>query len=801
MGANVRGITLASLLAAAICALAPGAALAVPDTLNAYDITIVSSGTTTVPFDSLTHTYLADADDEVITVSDLQEALHAGPVTISANTGSGDEEGGINFDAPVTTPAENSNSLTLEPGPPANGAGVQFLADDGPGLGGNLIIDGGGESFAPIAGSGGLVMNGPGTFQLDASDTYGGSTTINAGTLQTDASAAIPSTSDVTIANTTGATLDLFGFSQTIGSLSGGGAAGGLIESTQIQNGQPPVATLTTGGDNATTTYAGTIEDFNGVALTKTGSGTFTLGAAGTYTYTGATKLDDGMLSVQGNIEDSAVTLDGGELDGTGSVDGIVGSSDTATFGEADLPGIFTSTGPATFGSGDTALEYLDSAAVAEPEYGQFNNTSGSTALGGMTLDLSAAPGFAPTVGQVFTVVDDNGSSTPVSGTFAGMPNGFVTTFPNARMQIGYGDNVTLTDIGAAATTALQTSNTSPVSYGTPVTLTATVSTGSPNTDTPSGSVTFKDGSQTLGTAPLSGDTASITTTDLPAGKSNVTAVYSGDSVFATSTSSPVAEDMITTAPYTPGPPSITGTAKAGSTLTCRPGAWQGDPSPTFTYQWSIETTPLAGATGVTFRVPSIDEGTTLVCAVTATNLAGSATAVSTGVKIPVPKVAGCPAATGAMSGTQIGQLKLGMTRTQARKAYSKHTNRGKQFQDFFCLTPMGVRAGYPSPVELNSLPKSQRAKFKNRVIWISTSNPFYAFDGVRAGESLALAQKVLHTSAPIKVGKNLWYLARTSSYTIVLKVRAGVAQELGVATNALTKTRAAETVLMHSFS
>ncbi len=232
-----------------------------------------------------------------------------------------------------------------------------------------------------------------------------------------------------------------------------------------------------------------------------------------------------------------------------------------------------------------------------------------------------------------------------------------------------------------------------------------------------------------------------------------------------------------------------------------QPRAWTGYPSPAFTYQWSIETTPLAGATASSFKVPAIDEGTTLVCTVTGTNSVGSATAHSAGVAIPVPKVAGCPAATGTMTGTKIGQLRLGMTRTQARRTYSKHTTRGKQFQDFFCLTPMGVRAGYPSPVELSSLPKSQRAKFKNRVVWISTANPFYAFHGVRAGESLALAQKVLHTSAPIKVGQNLWYLARAGGYTIVLKVREGVAQELGVAGNALTKTRAAEIVLMHSFS
>jgi autotransporter-associated beta strand protein len=798
MGASIRGITIASLLAAAICVLAPGAALAVPDTDNAYNITVGTDSTSGVTFSN--GTYTATADDAVINVTDLETALTSGPVTISAGTG-GDQEGGITFDTPLTSAA--THSLTLEPAPPGSGAGVLFNSGDGPSLGGALIIDGAGESYAPIAGGGGLVVNGPGTFQLNAADTYGGSTTINGdGTLQTAASGAIPSTSDVTIADTTGATLDLFGFSQTIGSLAGGGPAGGLIENTSL-----PVATLTTGGDNASTSYAGTIEDFNGVALTKTGTGTFTF--SGTDTATGATTIEDGSLNVHGEITASDVALDGGDLTGIGSVDGVTGDTQTATFG-SEAPGQFTSTGPVTFGTGDTVLEYLvaqPSAAHPLGEYDQLvNTTSGQLTLGGATLQLTAAPGFAPAVGDVFTMFVED-SSKAVSGTFAGMPQGTVSTFPNARMQISYdatGNNVTLTDIGASATTSLMTSTPSPTAYGAPVTLTATISTGSPNTDTPSGSVAFKDGSQTLGTEPLSGGTAALTTTALPIGASNVTAVYSGDTVFATSTSAPVAENVPAppnSPPHNTSAPNVTGAAKAGSTLACSPGSWTGYPPPVFTYQWSIDTTPLAGATGSSFKVPATDEGTTLVCTVTATNSSGSATAHSVGVAVPVPKVAGCPAATGTMTGTQIGQLKLGMTRTQARKTYSKHTNRGKQFQDFFCLTPMGVRAGYPSPVELSSLPKSQRSKFKNRVVWISKANPFYAFRGVRAGESLALAQKVLHTSAPIKVGKNLWYLARTSSYTIVLKVRAGVAQELGVAGNALTKTRAAETVLMHSFS
>ena len=463
-----------------------------PGTDNAYNITVGTDSSSGVTFSN--GTYTATADDAVINITDLENALTNGPVTISAGTG-GDQEGGITFDTPLTSTA--TNSLTLEPAPPASGAGVLFDSDDGPSLGGDLVIDGDGEAYGAIAGAGGLVMNGPGTFQLASSspDTYGGSTTVNGGTLQTFAVGALPSSTDLTIANAAGATLDLSGFSQTIGSLAGGGSTGGLVA-----NMSGPPATLTTGGDDASTTYAGDIEDFSGpVSLTKTGTGTFTF--SGTDTATGATTVEDGSLNVHGQITASDVALDGGDLTGIGSIDGVTGNTDTATFG-SEAPGQFTSTGPVTFGSGDTVLEYLvASPSAAHPlgEYDQLvNTTSGRLTLGGATLQMTAAPGFAPSVGEVFTMFVDD-SSHAVSGTFAGMPQGTVSAFPNARMQISYdatGNNVTLTDIGATASTSLMTSSPSPTAYGAPVTLTATVSTGSPNTNTPSGSVTFKDGSQ-----------------------------------------------------------------------------------------------------------------------------------------------------------------------------------------------------------------------------------------------------------------------------------------------------------------
>ena len=246
-------------------------------------------------------------------------------------------------------------------------------------------------------------------------------------------------------------------------------------------------------------------------------------------------------------------------------------------------------------------------------------------------------------------------------------------------------------------------------------------------------------------------------------------------------------------------PPAITGKPKAGTKLTCSTGSWTNDPT-SYAYHWYRNGTLLAGFTTSTHTLGTLDEGTTLKCVVTANNAGGQASAQSNAVKIRIPKVPQCPGATGSMTGTTIGQIALGMTRARARYVYRHHSNRGKQYQDFFCLTPIGVRVGYASPILLDSLPKHERATYQDRVLWASTSNPYYSLDGIRPGESIQTASQVLGTEPPFHIGLNYWYLARKASYTAVLKVRGTVVQELGIADNALTKTRKAENVLMHSF-
>jgi autotransporter-associated beta strand protein len=195
-------------------------------------------------------------------------------------------------------------------------------------------------TLSGIISNGGLTKAGIGTLVLSniAGNTYSGTTTINAGTLRAGAAAggqAFGNGSSVTLADTAGATLNLNNFSQTIGSLAGGGTTGGDV--TLGAN-----ATLTTGGNDTSTSYAGIISGTGTSGLTKTGNGTLTLN--GTNTYSGATAIDAGTLLINGSTSTSLVTVGvNGTLGGTGTVGGNTTISGTHSPGNS--PGIQTFTG------------------------------------------------------------------------------------------------------------------------------------------------------------------------------------------------------------------------------------------------------------------------------------------------------------------------------------------------------------------------------------------------------------------------------------------------------------------------
>ncbi|MEI8045463.1 MAG: autotransporter-associated beta strand repeat-containing protein, partial [Verrucomicrobiota bacterium] len=153
--------------------------------------------------------------------------------------------------------------------------------------------------YSGIIGTGtgtiGIIKSGTGTQTLAGNNTYTNTTTVNAGTLKAGSTTAFSSASAFTLANTAGAVLDLNGFNNTIGSLAGGGTTGGNVTLGS--------ATLTTGGNNGTTTYSGVISGTGG--LTKAGTGNLTL--SGVNTFTGVTSVSAGTLSfASGNASATA---------------------------------------------------------------------------------------------------------------------------------------------------------------------------------------------------------------------------------------------------------------------------------------------------------------------------------------------------------------------------------------------------------------------------------------------------------------------------------------------------------------
>ena len=105
--------------------------------------------------------------------------------------------------------------------------------------------------------------------------------------------------------------------------------------------------------------------------------------------------------------------------------------------------------------------------------------------------------------------------------------------------------------------------------------------------------------------------------------------------------------------------PAVTGVAEVGRTLTAANGTWGGTEPLTFTYQWrrcgraAVSCVNIAGATAQTYVLVSADRGRRMRVRVTATNSAGSASAVSR------PSAIVRPAAASAPPPGPAGQIKL----------------------------------------------------------------------------------------------------------------------------------------------
>lgn len=154
-------------------------------------------------------------------------------------------------------------------------------------------------------------------------------------------------------------------------------------------------------------------------------------------------------------------------------------------------------------------------------------------------------PSFGTPTGTVQFLIDGMNFGSPVT-----LANGVATSAAASNLSVGdhfimavysgdasfSGSNQALAPqtVNRAATAATITSSANPSTFGLPVTFTAVVQATPPGSGTPTGTVTFADGTTLLGRASLdSAGAATFTTATLAGGTRSITALYSGDTNFA----------------------------------------------------------------------------------------------------------------------------------------------------------------------------------------------------------------------------------------------------------------------------
>jgi N-acetylneuraminic acid mutarotase len=236
--------------------------------------------------------------------------------------------------------------------------------------------------------------------------------------------------------------------------------------------------------------------------------------------------------------------------------------------------------------------------------------TSGTPSAYGNPVTLTATV----TSGDAGTVTFYNGSAsigtaTPSSGaarlTTSNLPVGSdsitATIAASGNYLTATSSAITQVVNGIYPTISLATSGGNPSTYGTSVSLTATVTSG----DT--GAVTFYSGTTYLGTATPSGGRATLTTSSLPVGSDSITATIATSGDYGAATSSPVSQTV------TAAPPTISGlspnSGAVGASITVSGtdfGTFQGTSKVTFNgiaangSSWSNTSIVAAVPTGAT---------------------------------------------------------------------------------------------------------------------------------------------------------------------------------------------------------
>ncbi len=228
-----------------------------------------------------------------------------------------------------------------------------------------------------ISGSGSLEKIGTRALILTADNTYAGTTTISAGSLQ-------------------------LGNGGTSGSVSGN-----IVANNQL---------IFNRSDSYT--YGGVISGTS--SLTQAGSGTLVL--SGANTYAGNTNINAGTLRIDGSLASASINANtGGTLGGVGTIANNVNINTGGTFSPGASPGLLTIGGNLTLFTGSTTLMEIDGA-TRGVGYDGFDVGGVFTAAGALNLELGADPGTASFLLGSYSslLLASNFESVAVSGSLSG---------------------------------------------------------------------------------------------------------------------------------------------------------------------------------------------------------------------------------------------------------------------------------------------------------------------------------------------------------------------------------------------
>ena len=337
-----------------------------------------------------------------------------------------------------------------------------------------------------------------------------------------------------------------------------------------------------------------------------------------------------GVVAPGAGVPTGSVTFkDGSTTLGTGTLN----SNGQATFATTTLA-VGSHTITAVYG-GDPNFSGITSASLAQTVSKDGSTAAITSSASPSVLNQSvsftvkvsaAAPGSGTPTGTVQFRIDGSkfGSAVALAGGSATSTSISTLKLGNHTITASYsGDGNFTASTAPSFTQVVSKDNTTtklvatvnPSVYGQSISFTASVAAVAPGTGTPTGTVTFFDGSTTLKTVTLTAGAATYSTTKLVTGQHTITALYNGSSTFAISTSAvltqTVNQDHTSTVVTASADPSIFGQSVT-FTATVK-AASPGSGTPTGSVTFMDGSTALGSAT---LRVCSISPEKGLACQV-----------------------------------------------------------------------------------------------------------------------------------------------------------------------------------------